>query len=497
MDEITPRWEWRAFGRHFGQAEAQLAALTPEGMQESDETYLLAGTGGNVKVRNALIDIKVLRQVTVEGLEQWMPIMKAGFPLPATQATQVFEALHVPVPLLSRARYGLDEFMREFAGPGGALHPVRVHKQRSPYRLGGCIAELAEVAANGHRTRTIAVESEDPTAVIRTVRQLGLGAYANTSYPRGLVALITGKPARYAVLDIGTNSVKFYIGERDLAGKWRMVVDRAELTRLGESLDQQRIIAGGALERTVAAIAVMVEEAKRHGVEAIAAVGTAGLRMASNRSEVLAAIETRTGLHIDVISGEEEARLAYLAVRSGLALSAGSLVVFDTGGGSTQFTFGHDSSVDERFSVPVGAVRYTERYKLDGAVSPDVLREAMAAISTDLSRIDGRPVPATLVAMGGAVTNITAVKHQLAHYDPEVVQGAVLDRAELERQIELYRSRNADARRGIIGLQPKRADVILAGACILRTVMEKLGKQTLTVSDRGLRHGVLAERFGD
>jgi exopolyphosphatase/guanosine-5'-triphosphate,3'-diphosphate pyrophosphatase len=76
------------------------------------------------------------------------------------------------------------------------------------------------------------------------------------------------------------------------------------------------------------------------------------------------------------------------------------------------------------------------------------------------------------------------------------VQGTVLDRAEIDRQIELYRTRDTDARREIVGLQPKRADVILAGACIVRTVMEKLGQDSLTVSDRGLRHGVLAERFG-
>ena len=98
--------------------------------------------------------------------------------------------------------------------------------------------------------------------------------------------------------------------------------------------------------------------------------------------------------------------------------------------------------------------------------------------------------------MGGAVTNITAVGHRLATYDPAVVQGSVLERAEIDRQIELYRSLDADARRSIAGLQPKRAEVILAGACIVRTVMEKLSKQRFTVSDRGLRHGVLAERFG-
>ena len=197
-----------------------------------------------------------------------------------------------------------------------------------------------------------------------------------------------------------------------------------------------------------------------------------------------------------MISGEEESRLAYLATVAGVGTGTGPVVVFDTGGGSSQFTFGHGARIDERFSVDVGAVRYTERYGLDRAVSAEVLQQALAAISQDLSRLDGHAAPAALVGMGGAITNITAVRHGLATYDPAKVQGTVLERAEIDRQVEMYRSRDADARRAIVGLQPKRAEVILAGACIVRTVMEKLGQSSLTVSDRGLRHGVLEERYG-
>jgi exopolyphosphatase/guanosine-5'-triphosphate,3'-diphosphate pyrophosphatase len=91
---------------------------------------------------------------------------------------------------------------------------------------------------------------------------------------------------------------------------------------------------------------------------------------------------------------------------------------------------------------------------------------------------------------------MTAVMLGLAQYDPDAVQGAILGRAEVDRQIELLRTRDVDARRQIVGLQPKRADVILAGACVVRTVMDKLAQDSLTVSDRGLRHGVLLERFG-
>ena len=96
----------------------------------------------------------------------------------------------------------------------------------------------------------------------------------------------------------------------------------------------------------------------------------------------------------------------------------------------------------------------------------------------------------------GAVTNLTAVMLGLRAYDPEAVQGAVLPSREVDRQIELYRSHSTEERRRIVGLQPKRAEVILAGACIVRTVMRKLRRDELTVSDRGLRHGLLLDRFG-
>jgi exopolyphosphatase/guanosine-5'-triphosphate,3'-diphosphate pyrophosphatase len=495
MAAIIPRWEWRVFGSDFGAAEEALAALTPGPVKESDELYLLSAAGANVKVRDGVMDIKLLREVDGDGLERWEPVMKAGFPLAAAEVARVFQALEVVPPSLTQDAYSLDQLLADLVGPSGAVRVVRVHKRRVRYRLGGCMAEIAEVEADGRTQRTVAVESEDPSAVMAAVRGVGLEGHTNTSYPRGLAALVTGS-WRHAVIDVGTNSVKLHVGERDPGGSWRAIIDRAEVTRLGENLEHAGAISAEPLERTVAAIAAMVEEARRHGVRATAAAGTAGLRIAHNREDVIAAILARTGLTVEVISGEEEGRLAYLAVRAGLGAPEGSLVVFDTGGGSSQFTFGHGPQVDEQFSVPVGAVRYTERFGLAGVVEPGVLDHALAAISADLARLDGRPPPDALVAMGGAVTNITAVKLGLATYDPDLVQGAVLDRAEIDRQIELYRSRDAEARRAIVGLQPKRAEVILAGACIVRTVMEKLGQQTLTVSDRGLRHGLLIDRFG-
>jgi exopolyphosphatase/guanosine-5'-triphosphate,3'-diphosphate pyrophosphatase len=301
--------------------------------------------------------------------------------------------------------------------------------------------------------------------------------------------------ARYAVIDVGTNSVKFHIGEKHADGTWTTVVDRADVTRLGEGLAAGGTFTPGAAARTTAAIAGMAAEAQREGVAAVAAVGTMGMRTARNSEDFIASVAQHCGIHIEVISGAEEARLAYLAVKAGLRLSGGALVIFDTGGGSSQFTFGHGSAVTEQFSLNVGAVRFTEDYGLAGIVSSDDLRRAMEAIGTELSRLAAAPTPDVLVGMGGAVTNLTAVMLQLDVYDPEAVQGARLTGREVDRQIELYRSRSTDERRRIVGLQPKRAEVILAGACIVRTVMRNLRMDELTVSDRGLRHGLLMERF--
>src|SRR5580704_15299522 len=252
---------------------------------------------------------------------------------------------------------------------------------------------------------------------------------------------------RYAVIDIGTNSVKFNISELRDDGTWLTIVDRAEITRLGEGLEKTGDIGSDAMERTVSAICAMVEEARKTDVAKIAAVGTMGMRTAHNSQQFIDAVEQRCGVKIEVISGVEEGRLAYIAVKSGLGLAEGALAIFDTGGGSSQFTFGNGSTVEERFSVNVGAVRYSEKFGLSGVVAPEQLRAALAAIAGDLARLDNRAAPDVLVGMGGAITNIAAVKHRLAKYDASVIQGSVLERAEVDRQVQMYSTKSLDDRR--------------------------------------------------
>jgi exopolyphosphatase/guanosine-5'-triphosphate,3'-diphosphate pyrophosphatase len=495
---IVPRWEWRAFAEHFGVAEDRFDALSPERVEDSDEMYLLSlRSDASVKVRGGVMDVKRLEQVNEDGLEQWLPVMKAAFPLSAAQAGEVLAALGAAMPSSARAAYTLDQLVDELVRPSSDLLAVQVHKRREHYAIGGCMAERTEIRTDTGTTRTIAVESEDPTRVAETVRELGLASHPNVNVPRGLKALVGfGVAHRYAVIDIGTNSVKFHLAERRADGVWHTVIDRAELTRLGQGLAQTGRLDAAASGRTIDAIADMTAEARRDGAVAIAAVGTAGLRLASNSAAFVAAARDRCGVEVEILSGEEEARLGFTAATSGLAVDPGSLVVFDTGGGSTELTFGRKGHADERFSLDIGAVSVTERYGLGGVVSETVLATALDAIAAAFASLRGRGRPDAVVAIGGTATNLAAVKHELATYDPEVVHGTVLDRVEIDRQIELYRTRTVEERREIVGLQPKRADIILAGACIVRTVIETLGRESLTVSERGLRHGLLIERFG-
>ena len=121
METIRPRWEWRTFGRRFGPAEAAFAALEPTGVQESDELYLLSAAGDNVKVRDDLMDIKVLQETDADGLQRWTPVMKAAFPLRAADAVRVVEALRLPAVPLGREDYTLDQFLAEVVAPAGTI----------------------------------------------------------------------------------------------------------------------------------------------------------------------------------------------------------------------------------------------------------------------------------------------------------------------------------------------------------------------------------------
>lgn len=296
-----------------------------------------------------------------------------------------------------------------------------------------------------------------------------------------------------AIIDIGTNSIKFHLAERTASGEIRVLKDANDIARLGEGLRETGSIAADALERNAQVVAAFAKEARAAEASEIVAVGTMALRTAKNADDFKKRVKELANIDLRVIPGDEEARLSYIAVMSGIEVGDKNLVTFDTGGGSTEFVYGQGERMLRKFSVNLGALRITEVFFKDDPVAPGSVEAACAQIKKDLAAggVDGRSD--FLVGMGGTVTSLASVKHRMANYDPDVIQGSKLTQDDIAAQIADYAAKTIEARKGITGLQPKRADVILAGACIVRVIMEMLEVRELTVSDRGLRHGLMYE----
>lgn len=301
--------------------------------------------------------------------------------------------------------------------------------------------------------------------------------------------------ARYATIDVGSHSILMHVAGRDEQGHWKVIADKTKITRLGEGLQPGGSLKPDAMDRTVKALRAFMQSARRHRVDLVAAVGTMCLRTAKNTDVFLQRVKRECGLTIEVISGDEEARLAYIAARSGIGLSEGRFAIFDVGGGSTEFIFGNGGQVGHMVSIDIGAMTLTERYLTSDPVRNEEwerLLRAVAASSADLG-MEGE-VDA-LVGMGGTVTNVGAVMHGMSVYEPDRIQGSVLPLAEVERQIDLYRSKTIKERKAIVGLQPQRAHVILAGVGILHAIMKKFRVDSTVISDWGIRHGLMVDQF--
>jgi len=191
LSKIIPRWEWRTFGESFGEAEEKIKANEIKTEKRSAEVYILSTESmQNTKVRDGLMDIKVLQNINEYGLEQWKPVFKEVFPLNKEQIIEVFKFFQVGVSELKKDVYSFDEFLEELINPCEKLKAINVTKIRHIYNINDCIVELAEVTGDGKPIRTVAVEQEDPKKVIETVEQLGLKDFENVNYIKALKRLV-------------------------------------------------------------------------------------------------------------------------------------------------------------------------------------------------------------------------------------------------------------------------------------------------------------------
>lgn len=301
---------------------------------------------------------------------------------------------------------------------------------------------------------------------------------------------------RYATLDVGSNTVKLLIAERDGDGRFVPVIDTSRQTRLGEGIHLRRL-REVAIRRTLDVFQEFAALCREHKVEHIAAVGTSALRDAVNKDELIDRAR-ELGIDLEAIPGEEEARLSFSAVqRDPLWRHAERLLVIDIGGGSTEIILGDLMGVQSRVSLQMGAVRLTEAALPSDPPTVQQMVEANHIAEKALQNLMPPGPGSLLVGVGGTLTNMGRVALQLPVGQQDArLHGVCMSLETVEAQVEGYAARTVAERREIVGLDPARADIILGGAIILCQVLFKSALDSVTVSTRGLRWGLLYDRFG-
>ncbi len=295
-----------------------------------------------------------------------------------------------------------------------------------------------------------------------------------------------------AVIDIGTNSIKYLLADVCCGDISAVHKDWVKITRLGEGLGKTGRISPQALLRSAETAEGFVLDAKTSGAAEIRIVGTMALRTALNAEDFLRRIRERTGIEAEVLSGEDEAVLSFLGALSGFdQWKVKNCCMIDTGGGSTELVFAREGEIVCRSSLKIGALTLTEKYFSKDVVSREDLVNADNELKALFAEARAPFRAKTAVAIGGNATAMASVFKRMEKYDPTEAHGTILSEEEIDRQIGEYSAASRGERRKMTGLDPERADIILAGACIIRYAMKSCGCSEAVVSDRGLRHGVL------
>jgi len=299
-----------------------------------------------------------------------------------------------------------------------------------------------------------------------------------------------------ATVDLGTNTVRLLVVE-PAGATWRTLEQTQRVTRLGEGQGATGRLAPEPMRRTAAAVAEFSRAARALGADRVRIVATSAVREAVNREEFVARLERESGERVEVVSGEEEARLTLKGVASGLPGLGGSFVLFDIGGGSTEFVLARDGALAAAVSLRLGVVTLQEEWGEPGPVRWDRfarLREHVERrLAVEVPAAIAGAAAAQLVGTAGTVTTLAALDLGLRAYDPAAVHGHRLDRAAVERQLARLGALDVEARALLPCLEPGRADVIIPGIAICLAAMARLGRDTVVVSDRGLREGILCE----
>ncbi len=303
---------------------------------------------------------------------------------------------------------------------------------------------------------------------------------------------------RVAAIDIGSNSIRLLVGEavRTDDGEYaiRTVARAGEPCRLARGLGETGRIAAEMSARAASLATEFAERARSLGATHVVAGATAALRDASNGGDVAAEISRACGVPVRILSGEEEARLIYRSVVSGLGGSAlrSACVVFDLGGGSTEVVSGLGSRPGRWTSLPFGAVTLTERFLHPNPPTPTERAELEAYVRDQLMQ-DCALLPErtpVLAGVGGTITVLALMDRGLTHYDPALIEGWTIAPQRFAALTEKLLTASVEERRGWPAMGEGRADIIVAGTLVVRQLVERFPCSMLHCSTQGLRYGL-------
>ncbi len=305
----------------------------------------------------------------------------------------------------------------------------------------------------------------------------------------------TSPSHRLAGLDIGTNTFLLLIADVR-AHTLTPLFEKETVVRLGKGVDAHGNLNSEAMQRGLACLREYTALAREYGCEKILAVGTSALRDAKNRADFLRRAEQETGVVINVISGETEARLSYRGAISNKRNLPAPLAILDIGGGSTEVVLGTHQQITSARSADIGSVRWTERW----LQHDPVLAEEVEALRLHAEHVMRETWPVTelkniasVVGTAGTITTLAAMAQGLMQYEPDRIDHYALSLSKLQEIVATLTRLPVAERKGLPGLNPARADVILAGALLLETFMHIYAFENIVVSNRGLRHGVLLD----
>jgi exopolyphosphatase/guanosine-5'-triphosphate,3'-diphosphate pyrophosphatase len=301
---------------------------------------------------------------------------------------------------------------------------------------------------------------------------------------------------RYAAIDIGSNTILLLIGRITAEGALEVVLDCGKTTRLGKGLQEEGKLDPVSVQTSIDCLQGFYFLCQKEGVEEIAAVGTNALRLARDAEQFIQHVRQKCSISLRVIDEAEEAILSFLSVQKDPRMPRDAVVI-DVGGGSTEYIFRHDKGPSypmRTISLPLGAVSLTEKYVNHDPPSSDEVTKLRHEIEKALLSIP-ITLAGELVGVGGTVATLGSMHRGLDKFNQERIHGLQLTIDELTSWVKKLQEKNLARRKKIKGLPHERADIIFAGAMIILSSMERLGKETIYISCHGLRYGLFHQRF--